>query len=138
MSTALAGLAGLRTAAFGLALGFALYFPLWLLGARGAGDVKLLAAAGSIVGPANTLGLFLLAAMLGGVLALGLILIKGSTKQTFLNIAGILRSLLLFKRPDYRLSSPGALRLPHAVVILIATLAELSLFRAANLPSLSL
>src|ERR1700730_14219204 len=57
---------GLRTAALGFGFGFILYLPLWLLGARGAGDVKLLAAAGSFLGPGNTLTLFIVAAILGG------------------------------------------------------------------------
>src|SRR4051812_28866469 len=54
------GWSGLGHAAAGFGLGFALYFPLYLLRARGAGDVKLLAAVGAIVGPANCLWVFLL------------------------------------------------------------------------------
>ncbi len=50
------GLSGLGRAAAGLGLGFILYFPLYILRARGAGDVKLLAAVGSIVGPATVSG----------------------------------------------------------------------------------
>src|SRR3954466_2040420 len=46
------GWSGLGHAAAGFGLGLALYFPLYLLRARGAGDVKLLAAVGAIVGPA--------------------------------------------------------------------------------------
>ncbi len=124
LNTAFSGTNGLRSAALGLGLGFVLYFPLWLLGARGAGDVKLLAAAGSFLGVADTLALFLLAAVLGGILALGLVLIKGATRQTLWNIADILRTLLLFKRPAHRLSSPGAVRLPHGLVIFLAILVE--------------
>src|SRR4051812_45965159 len=53
------GWSGLGHAAAGLGLGFALYFPLYLLRARGAGDVKLLAAVGAIVGPGNCFWVFL-------------------------------------------------------------------------------
>src|SRR5450432_1473927 len=84
------GLAGLRAAGLGLGLGFVLYFPLWLLHARGAGDVKLLAAAGAFLGPGNTLVLFILTALLGGVLALAIVLVKGRAQQTATNIAAIL------------------------------------------------
>ena len=56
------GLSGLGRAAAGLGLGFALYFPLYLLRARGAGDVKLLAAVGAITGPGNCFWVFLLTA----------------------------------------------------------------------------
>ncbi|MDQ6663667.1 MAG: prepilin peptidase, partial [Acidobacteriota bacterium] len=45
-SAYLAGLQGLGRSALGLAVGFGLYFPLFLLHARGAGDEKLLAAVG--------------------------------------------------------------------------------------------
>src|SRR4051812_38165028 len=62
------GWSGLGHAAAGLGLGFALYFPLYLLRARGAGDVKLLAAVGAIAGPENCFWIFILTALLGGVI----------------------------------------------------------------------
>jgi len=60
---------GLLRAGKGLGLGFALYFPLYLIRGRRAGDVKLLAAVGSITGPGNVFGVFLLTAILGGLIA---------------------------------------------------------------------
>jgi len=116
------GLTGLRHAVLGLLTGFALYLPLWLLHARGAGDVKLLAAVGSFLGPRDTLVLAIIAAMVGGILALALVLAKGATRQTASNISAILGSLVRFRRPDHTLSSPRALRLPHAVVIFLSAL----------------
>ena len=129
LNSTLSGLAGLRFAGLGLGFGFALYFPLWLLGARGAGDAKLLAAAGSIVGPANTFGLFVLAALIGGVIALALVLFRGATKTTFRNVGTILTSLVRFQRPERTLASPDAIRLPHAVVILLAAVSEIAILR---------
>ena len=129
LNASLSSLAGLRFAGLGLGLGFALYFPLWLLGARGAGDAKLLAAAGAIVGPANTLGLFVLAALIGGVVALALILLRGATKTTLRNVGTILISLVRFQRPERTLQSPDAIRLPHAVVILLAAVSEIAILR---------
>ncbi|MCU1258430.1 MAG: peptidase prepilin type [Bryobacterales bacterium] len=120
-------LPGLRTAALGFGLGFILYLPLWLLGARGAGDVKLLAAAGSFLGPANTLTLFIVAAILGGVLALMIVLIKGRTRQTAANVAVILSDLFRLRRPAATVRDPRALRLPHAPVIALATFAILAI-----------
>src|SRR5947209_7625778 len=64
------GWSGLGRSAEGLGLGFALYLPLYMIRARGAGDVKLLAAVGAITGPGNCLWIFLLTAVLGGVIAL--------------------------------------------------------------------
>jgi prepilin peptidase CpaA len=43
--------------------------PGHLLGATGAGDVKLFAATGTLLGPANILAAFLYTAIAGGVLA---------------------------------------------------------------------
>ena len=54
----------------GLMLGFALMMPGHALGATGAGDVKLMAAVGAIVGPALVVSAFLFTALAGGVLAL--------------------------------------------------------------------
>lgn len=69
---AAAGLTGVTLGAsiIGLALGLALMMPGHLLGATGAGDVKLMGAVGAVAGPALVLNAFLLTAVAGGVLAL--------------------------------------------------------------------
>ncbi len=118
------GVAGFGHAGAGLGVGFLLYFPLYLLRARGAGDVKLLAAAGSIVGPGNCVWLFLLTAVLGGVVALLMVVIKGRAGQTFFNVAWILRDLLSLRAPyrsseELDVSSTRAMRLPHGVLIAV-------------------
>jgi prepilin peptidase CpaA len=68
---AAAGISGLSLGAsvFGLALGLALMMPGHMLGATGAGDVKLMAAVGAIVGPGVIVSAFLFTAIAGGVLA---------------------------------------------------------------------
>ena len=69
---AASGISGLTPAAslFGIVLGLALMMPGHLLGATGAGDVKLMAAVGAIVGPAIVVSAFLFSAIAGGVLAI--------------------------------------------------------------------
>lgn len=79
--TATVAAAGLGLAAFGLtghsmagalagaALGFALMLPGHLFGGTGAGDVKLLAALGTWLGPGGVVMAFLYSAIAGGVLA---------------------------------------------------------------------
>jgi prepilin peptidase CpaA len=54
----------------GLLLGLIFMLPGYVFGATGAGDVKLLAAAGAWLGPAHVGVAFLYTAILGGVLAL--------------------------------------------------------------------
>ena len=49
------GIDGLIVAIGGLALGFAILFPLYSVGGLGAGDVKLLSVVGSFLGPSGAL-----------------------------------------------------------------------------------
>jgi prepilin peptidase CpaA len=57
-------------ALIGLAVGLALMLPGHLIGATGAGDVKLFAALGTLLGPSGILVAFMYTAMAGGVLAI--------------------------------------------------------------------
>jgi prepilin peptidase CpaA len=69
---AASGVSGISLGAsmLGFALGFALMLPGHALGATGAGDVKLMAAVGAILGPATVVSAFLFTAIAGGVLAI--------------------------------------------------------------------
>jgi prepilin peptidase CpaA len=60
------GWPGLRISLGGLALGFGAYFMLYVLRAMGAGDVKLMAAVGAMVGWQDWVGIFVLTAIIGG------------------------------------------------------------------------
>ena len=53
-----------------MVLGLLLMLPGYALGATGAGDVKLMAAVGAIVGPPLVLSAFVCTALTGGVLAI--------------------------------------------------------------------
>ena len=68
---------GVGSAFLGLALGFFLLFPVYLMGSMGAGDVKALAALGAWLGPSLTLMLFIYMAIAGGLVALGVLIYKG-------------------------------------------------------------
>jgi len=63
------GSVGLGGALVGCLLGFAFMMPGHIFGATGAGDVKLFAAAGALLGPASTVRAFFFTAIAGGVLA---------------------------------------------------------------------
>jgi prepilin peptidase CpaA len=65
-----AGSLTIRASLLGLALGLVLMLPGHLIGATGAGDVKLFAASGALLGPAQIATAFLYTAVAGGVLAL--------------------------------------------------------------------
>ena len=124
---------GLRAAAFGALLAIAVYLPLYLLRAVGGGDLKLMAAIGSIAGPSNWLVIFVLASLIGGALALAVVLSRGRITTTLANIGAILARLVRLQapyrdRPDLDVSNPAAIRLPHGVSIAIGVV----LFVAAN------
>src|SRR3712207_4324970 len=72
IACAAAGISGLsvRAALIGWALGLLLMLPGHVVGATGAGDVKLFAASGALLGPAGIAVAFLYTAMAGGALAL--------------------------------------------------------------------
>jgi len=71
----------------GLGLGLALLMPAHIFGATGAGDVKLLAAFGALLGPASVFDAFLRAAILGGVMALAVALWRGRLRETLYGTA---------------------------------------------------
>jgi prepilin peptidase CpaA len=68
---------GLASGLGGLALGFGLLILPYLMGGMGAGDVKALAALGAWLGPWPTLMLFLYMAVVGGLMAIGVLWWKG-------------------------------------------------------------
>ena len=114
----------------GLGLGFILYFPLYLIRARGAGDVKLLAAVGAITGPRNCLWICLLTAILGGIIAVLLLLARGRLQKTLFNVSWIIRDLMHFQAPyrsseELDVTTTKGLRLPHGAMIAVGTLAFL-------------
>jgi prepilin peptidase CpaA len=66
----------------GLVLGFALMLPGHMLGATGAGDVKMFAAAGAVLGAGRIIPAFLFMAIAGGALALGVAWWRGRLGRT--------------------------------------------------------
>jgi prepilin peptidase CpaA len=65
------GLNGLLFALAGFAVGFGLFFVLWILGTCHGGDVKLFAALGAWVGPLLAVGLLLLTVVIVASFSMG-------------------------------------------------------------------
>jgi prepilin peptidase CpaA len=82
LAAAQIGTVGLGGAIIGCLLGFAFMLPGNVFGATGAGDVKLFAAAGALLGPASTVRAFFFTAIAGGVLALVIALRRRRLAQT--------------------------------------------------------
>jgi prepilin peptidase CpaA len=69
-------------AAAGLGVGLLLMLPGHLIGATGAGDVKLMAAFGTLLGPARTGVAFVYTALAGGLLALAIAIWRRRARTT--------------------------------------------------------
>lgn len=75
----------------GLVLGLALMLPGHVLGATGAGDVKLFAAAGTLLGAARMVEAFLFVAIAGGILALATACVRGRLARTVVGTTALCR-----------------------------------------------
>ena len=126
------GVAGLIFSLKGLVLGFVVYFALYMLHAMGAGDVKLMGAVGALVGWRNWFAIFLVTAIVGGVLALLVMVLRGRVKKTLWNV-GYIFSEMGHGRPAYigreelDVKSPKSMGLPHGAVIAVGTIFFLAL-----------
>lgn len=82
MAAAGVGRVGVAAGCAGCVVGAALMLPGHVLGATGAGDVKLLGAAGTLLGPALTLRAFVATVIAGGVIALMVAIHRGRLRRT--------------------------------------------------------
>lgn len=69
-------------AGLGMTIGLLLMLPGHLIGATGAGDVKLMAAVGAVVGMGSIVRVFLYTAIAGGLFAIAVALRRGLLRQT--------------------------------------------------------
>ena len=126
------GMSGFWFALKGLGLAFGVYLALHLLRAMGAGDVKLMAAVGSITGAGNWFAIFLLTAVAGGILAILVSIVKGRLGKTLFNVGFILSEMkslrpAYLKNEELDVKSDKGVRMPHGVVIAVGTLIFLAL-----------
>ena len=79
-------------ALLGFAVGLVLMLPGHLIGATGAGDVKLFAALGTLLGPSAIAMAFLYTAIAGGVLAVGVAIRRQLLRETVERTANLVRT----------------------------------------------
>jgi prepilin peptidase CpaA len=120
------GLRGFLVSLGGLGLAILIYFPLWLLKAMGGGDLKLMAALGAVLGASRWFQLFIYTAIIGAVIALFLLLIRGGLNRALRNVGQILQSLTRGQapykdNPDLDVGSSSAVTLPHGASIALGT-----------------
>jgi len=83
------GPVGFGGALVGCLLGLAFMLPGHIFGATGAGDVKLFAAAGALLGPAQTVRAFMFTAIAGGVLAIVVAVRRRRLQRTLVTTVGL-------------------------------------------------
>jgi prepilin peptidase CpaA len=122
------GWAGLAWSVLGTFVGLALLLPAYSIGGMGAGDVKLLAGIGAWAWSAATLYAFCVSALVGGVIAVGMVLWRRDWPHHFYQFWSITNEILEVRDPN-TLSAIAAERkssmllLPYGIPIAIGTIA---------------
>ena len=121
------GFAGLGLSLLGMAAGFGCFFLFYIAGGMGAGDVKLMAAIGSLIGPRDVLFAAAYTAIAGGVYALILIVAKKENRKALARYGIMAKALLTTGHfaPIPRDESMKTTPLCYGVAIAIGTLAVL-------------
>lgn len=122
------GLSGLLHSMGGLLLGLSLLILFYLVGGMGAGDVKLMAAVGSLLGPQGVFAAFLGTALIGGIYALLILTAKGYLMDTLKRFGLMLKTFFMTKKFIY-IPPPRQEKAPllcYGVAISLGTLASVA------------
>lgn len=124
LNTILGGPHGLYYALQGFFLALFCLLPMVLLRAMGAGDWKLMAALGAILGPRMMLVVLVAAIFISGFMALVMVIRAGKIKETFMNMFVLVQGFLSFglrTMPDINIDNPELMKLPFGVAVGLAT-----------------
>ena len=128
---AIGGLHGGLNSIGGCVLAFILMFILHVFGAMGAGDVKLFAAVGSIIGAHLVLPTFVVVVLTGGLLALVSVLRNGAFGMTMHRVLQILVGLLPgWQMPKFSVPADRRLTIPYGAAITIGAIIATAIFHA--------
>jgi len=128
---AIGGLHGGLNSIGGCVLAFILMFILHVFGAMGAGDVKLFAAIGSIIGAHLVLPTFVVVVLTGGLLALVSVLRNGAFGMTMHRVLQILVGLLPgWQMPKFSVPADRRLTIPYGAAITIGAIIATAIFHA--------
>jgi prepilin peptidase CpaA len=134
---ALHGWHGFVSAIAGGLVGGGPFLIFFLLHAMGAGDVKLITAAGCFVGPATALEIVLASAIAGGIFAIIFALWQGRLRAVLVNVVDLVKfhaAVGAEVHPSLNLSNPQAARLPYGVAIASGVLyAVLAFYRRGGI-----
>src|SRR5216117_1711746 len=116
------GLRGTKDALLGAGLGLLLLLPFVLIRSLGGGDWKLAGALGAFLTSKHLVPVLLWAVLIGGVMAVILIISKKRVVQTLRNLLRMLAAFftLHLPGPDLTLDNPESLKVPFGVAFAIA------------------
>lgn len=125
------GFAGVYGSVAGCVLAFILMFMLHIFGAMGAGDVKLFAAIGAVIGVHLVLPTFLVVVLIGGLLAVISMIRSGVAITTMHRVLQILVGLLPgWEMPKFAVPADRRLTIPYGVAITVGSIVSTAIFRA--------
>ncbi len=131
LNFAIGGFNGGLNSIGGCVFAFILMFMLHVFGAMGAGDVKLFAAIGSVIGAQLVLPTFVVVILTGGVLALVSILRSGIFRTTMLRVLQIFVGLLPgWQMPKFSVPADRRHTIPYGVAITIGAIIATAIFHA--------
>ena len=115
-SVCVGGWGGVGTGLAGMATGLLCLLPLYAVGGMGAGDVKLMAGIGAWLGWQITLEAFCVSVVVGAIMAVCMVLFRGTWKHHYENFLMILSEWMVIKNP-YELSRIAAERKPRMALL---------------------
>ena len=131
LNFATGGLSGGLNSVGGCLFAFILMFTLHVFGAMGAGDVKLFAAVGSVVGAKLVLPTFVVVVLTGGLLAVVSVLRSGIFRTTMHRVLQIFVGLLPgWQMPKFSVPADRRLTIPYGVAITIGAIIATAIFHA--------
>jgi prepilin peptidase CpaA len=124
-----AGWSGAVSSLGGCLLAFLLMFMLHVFGGMGAGDVKLFAAIGSVIGTHLVLPAFLVVVLTGGLLAIVSVIRSGIFTTTMHRVLQILVGLLPgWQMPKFAIPADRKLTIPYGAAITIGAIIATAIF----------
>ena len=118
---------GFGAGLLGMCVGLLTLLPLYAVGGMGAGDVKLMAGIGAWLGWEITFAAFCVSTVVGAVMAVLMVLRKGTMKHHYENFLLILSEWMVIKNPSElsRIAAerkPRMMLLPYGIPICIGTI----------------
>ena len=121
---------GFLASLLGMVIAFALMLMLHVLGTMGAGDVKLFAAIGAVLGSSLVLQTFVIVALTGGLLAIFKMVYMRRAAATMLRVVQFFVGFLPGQTvPRFTVPADPNYTLPYAVPICLGSVVSFFLFR---------